>query len=365
MNIEKGVCKTTKHSISRNSKKFDVVEKIHLEVCRIIANIITGNRKHIQEVDPTIENEEGGSEGVDGFFSDMANAVPGIDEAMSFAEMLKLMRTMDYSVIVFDTAPTGHTLRLLQFPSTLEKGLAKIMSLNSKFGGVLSQMTRIFGVDDEFGEDAILGKLEAMRDIIEQVNRQFNDPDMTTFVCACIPEFLSLYETERLFQELTRHHQEAHTRASSGYATALIDIGKCNNSLENLEKDVRRLSRWLRNEHIRAIMTDPFVENKEKGYVLEEILSKGKFNKHLVGVVNMLVEKKKLEIVGEVLMEFERIYDQLCGTQVVLVSSEVKMERDKVWGLAKKVQELSGAEKVKIKVINLVDDKKRSLSFAL
>lgn len=37
-------------------------------------------------------------------------------------------------------------------------------------------MTRVFGVDDEFGEDAILGKLEAMRDIIEQVNRQFKDP---------------------------------------------------------------------------------------------------------------------------------------------------------------------------------------------
>lgn len=38
------------------------------------------------------------------------------------------------------------------------------------------QMTRIFGVDDDFGEDAILSKLEAMRDIIEQVNRQFKDP---------------------------------------------------------------------------------------------------------------------------------------------------------------------------------------------
>lgn len=47
---------------------------------------------------------------------------------------------MDYSVIVFDTAPTGHTLRLLQFPSTLEKGLAKVMSLKSKFGGMLSQV---------------------------------------------------------------------------------------------------------------------------------------------------------------------------------------------------------------------------------
>lgn len=47
---------------------------------------------------------------------------------------------MDYSVIVFDTAPTGHTLRLLQFPATLEKGLAKMMSLRNKFGGLLSQV---------------------------------------------------------------------------------------------------------------------------------------------------------------------------------------------------------------------------------
>ncbi|KAJ8549918.1 hypothetical protein K7X08_033625 [Anisodus acutangulus] len=49
-NIEKVVCKTTKHIISRNSKKFDAVEKIQLEVCRIIANIITENRKNIQAV---------------------------------------------------------------------------------------------------------------------------------------------------------------------------------------------------------------------------------------------------------------------------------------------------------------------------
>ncbi|XP_009627347.1 ATPase GET3A [Nicotiana tabacum] len=166
---------------------------------------------YAMEVDPTVENEDTiGSDGMDDFLSDLANAIPGIDEAMSFAEMLKLVQTMDYSVIVFDTAPTGHTLRLLQFPSTLEKGLDKVLSLRNKFGGVISQMSRIFGVDTEFGEDAILGKLEGMKDIIEQVNRQFKDPDLTTFVCVCIPEFLSLYETERLVQELTKFEIDTH-----------------------------------------------------------------------------------------------------------------------------------------------------------
>ncbi|KAF7153096.1 hypothetical protein RHSIM_Rhsim01G0155900 [Rhododendron simsii] len=169
------------------------------------------NNLYAMEVDPNVEHEEApGLDGMDGFLSDLANAIPGIDEAMSFAEMLKLVQTMDYSVIVFDTAPTGHTLRLLQFPSTLEKGLAKVMTLKNKFGGLLSQMTSLFGVGDEFGEDAILGKLEGMKDVIEQVNKQFKDPDLTTFVCVCIPEFLSLYETERLVQELTKFEIDTH-----------------------------------------------------------------------------------------------------------------------------------------------------------
>lgn len=166
---------------------------------------------YAMEIDPTVEKEDTiSSDGMDDFLSDLTNAIPGIDEAMSFAEMLKLVQTMDYSVIVFDTAPTGHTLRLLQFPSTLEKGLAKVMSLKSRFGGMLSQMTRLLGVDEEFGEAAILGKLEGMKEVIEEVNRQFKDPDLTTFVCVCIPEFLSLYETERLVQELAKFEIDTH-----------------------------------------------------------------------------------------------------------------------------------------------------------
>lgn len=112
---------------------------------------------------------------------------------------------MDYSCIVFDTAPTGHTLRLLQFPTTLEKGLSKLLSLRDSYGGILATASSMFGAGG--GEDivdAALGKLDALKRVVEEVNAQFKDPELTTFVCVCIPEFLSLYETERLVQELAR-----------------------------------------------------------------------------------------------------------------------------------------------------------------
>jgi arsenite-transporting ATPase len=50
---------------------------------------------------------------------------------------------MDYSTIVFDTAPTGHTLRLLNFPTLLEKGLNKLMALKGTVGNMMGQVGKL------------------------------------------------------------------------------------------------------------------------------------------------------------------------------------------------------------------------------
>jgi len=149
--------------------------------------------------------------GISTLMAELTSSIPGIDEAMSFSELMKQVQQLDFDVVVFDTAPTGHTLRLLSFPTILEKALGKVMDLKDRFGGVIGQASAMFGGGNP-GEiqDQLMGRLEETREIINKVNDAFQDPALTTFCCVCIPEFLSIYETERLVQELSKFGIDSH-----------------------------------------------------------------------------------------------------------------------------------------------------------
>lgn len=54
---------------------------------------------------------------------------PGLDEAIAIAKVVQLLDSEAYAAydrVVFDTAPTGHTLRLLSLPDFLDTGIGKV-----------------------------------------------------------------------------------------------------------------------------------------------------------------------------------------------------------------------------------------------
>ncbi|KAE9524235.1 hypothetical protein AGLY_015274 [Aphis glycines] len=142
------------------------------------------------------------------FIKSILTAIPGIEESMSYAQVMKLVESMDFSAIIFDTAPTGHTLRLLTFPSMMEKAIEKILQIKDRLGPYLNQVFLFFGAD--FNVDDTIQKLEELLATVQSLNLQFKNPDKSTFICVCIAEFLSLYETERLIQELTKNKIDTH-----------------------------------------------------------------------------------------------------------------------------------------------------------
>ncbi|KAF5100734.1 hypothetical protein D0Z00_001122 [Geotrichum galactomycetum] len=145
---------------------------------------------------------------LNGIMQDIALSIPGVDEAMSFAEVMKQVKSTNFETIVFDTAPTGHTLRFLSFPTVLEKALGKISEISGRFGPMLNSLMGQAG--GAGNTEDVMKKLDETRETIAEVNKQFKNPDLTTFVCVCIAEFLSLYETERMIQELTSFEIDTH-----------------------------------------------------------------------------------------------------------------------------------------------------------
>ncbi|KAA8497822.1 ATPase ASNA1-like [Porphyridium purpureum] len=141
---------------------------------------------------------------------EIASSVPGIDEAIAFAHMLQLVADMEFAKIVFDTAPTGHTLRLLQFPALLEQALDKLESLRAAMepmGPMIAMMAGSMGgappgQNGAASIDFASSKIRELKSTVEDVSRQLSDPDRCTFVAVSIAELLSVYETERLIQQL-------------------------------------------------------------------------------------------------------------------------------------------------------------------
>lgn len=70
-----------------------------------------------------------------------------------------------------------------------------------------------------------------------------------------------------------------------------------------------------------AVLGDERVEGGKKGEVVRRVVeSSGGVYAKLVVLVRMLVGKGKVGVVGEVMEEFERLWEELCGVSTERVS---------------------------------------------
>lgn len=151
------------------------------------------------------EERRSGLKALGGIIRQAANTLPGIDEVTVFAEIMREVKAMTFDVVVFDTAPTGHTLRLLALPQTLNTTIDKLMDVKG-LSSLIAAASSLMSSSTGYSAEDLQESLQKWRTQIKEVQGLFTDNSKTAFVCVCIPEFLSVYETERLIQELTKYN---------------------------------------------------------------------------------------------------------------------------------------------------------------
>lgn len=127
---------------------------------------------------------------------------PGADETVAFIQLLEYIQNPEFDLVVFDTAPTGHTLKLLQLPEMTQSWLYRLIKMRRRLGGMMTGFKTLFGGSSTPSEQETFDKLEELRDQVEIARVHLSNAKETEFVAITIPNIMAIWETERLIRAL-------------------------------------------------------------------------------------------------------------------------------------------------------------------
>jgi len=124
--------------------------------------------------------------------------IPGLDEVMGLKKITDFMESEEYDLYIVDTAPTGHTLRLLTLPELLDDWIKFLAKTRWRYHYMIK---RISGEEKMEKADKFL--LE-MKKTVKKVRNLLQDSQRTEFVVVTIPEAMGVRETEDLINDLSK-----------------------------------------------------------------------------------------------------------------------------------------------------------------
>lgn len=148
--------------------------------------------------------------------------IPGLDEVMGLKKITDFMDSQEYDLYIVDTAPTGHTLRLLTLPELLDKWIKFLAGLRWRYRYMVERFSGKERTEkaDEF--------LLTMKKTVIKVRNLLRDPAKTEFIVVTIPEAMGVLETEDLVNDL----EKSHIPTSHIIINNIFPKSKCNFCLE-------------------------------------------------------------------------------------------------------------------------------------
>ncbi|MFZ3578734.1 ArsA family ATPase [Virgibacillus sp. DJP39] len=192
-------------------------KKIGGKVTSVTANLAA------LEIDPDIETEKymkGVKENIKGIVHsrmveevhrqlDTAKASPGADEAALFDKLISIIleESECYDTIIIDTAPTGHTIRLLSLPELMGIWIEGMLQKRQKTNDNYTQLLN----DGDPIDDPIYDVLKKRKERFSAAREILLNPEKTSFVFVLNPERLPILETKKALTLLDSYHLHVKT----------------------------------------------------------------------------------------------------------------------------------------------------------
>ncbi len=140
---------------------------------------------------------------VDYDFVDYIGGAPGIEEEYMLNYILELVESGQYDLVVWDTAPAGHTLRLLHLPQIFLKHLEAATKFYMNLYSYLEKLKET--VKLKKGKRSLLEIISGWEDLAEKVVNFIRDPQKSEFIIVTIPEALGVKQTERIIKDFDEY----------------------------------------------------------------------------------------------------------------------------------------------------------------
>jgi arsenite/tail-anchored protein-transporting ATPase len=177
---------------------------------------------------------------VDYDFVDYIGTAPGIEEEYMLYFILEIVRSDRYDVLVWDTAPAGHTLRLLRLPNLF---LSHLEAATKFYMNMYSLLDRLKGtVRMKSSKRTLLQTIESWESLSKDIIDFIRDEEMSKYVLVTIPEALGVRLTERMFRDFQEN----------GLVVCDLII---NHIVREADCDFHRLRREMQDPYIRHLET--------------------------------------------------------------------------------------------------------------